>query len=291
MVKPGLASIINSMERSLISDMLNLAERVSREAAAISSREFGRTSAALKHDNSVVTDVDYEIQTLILSAIESAYPDHAAVAEETAEPRHTPVDPAAARYCWVIDPLDGTRNFVAGLPCFATAIAVLKEGRPVVGVVYEHNQGALYAATAGGGATLNGEPVTVSSAPVGLELLVGIPSSKDRLTGDVIRTWSETRGLVARNFGSTALHLGLVASGAMAATFSKRAKIWDVAAGALLVTEAGGMITDPLGANLVPFQLGRDPGEDIPFLAAAPDVHRRLIEPIRKLASPREPRD
>lgn len=266
--------------------MLNLARRLCREAADTSLGGVGRSPIDFKSDKSVVTEVDREIQRRILAEVSDAYPAHAVVAEETVDVPYAFPDPSSARYCWVIDPLDGTRNFVAGLPCFATAIAVLEEGRPVVGVVYEHNLRALYAAMAGRGATLNGDPITVAKTPPpGSDMLVGIPSSKDELAREVVSNWHATRGLVLRNFGSTALHLGLVASAVMAAAFSKRAKIWDVAAGALLVAEAGGVITDPSGADLVPFKLDRDPGEDTPFLAAAPDVHRTLLEPIRTFAS------
>jgi fructose-1,6-bisphosphatase/inositol monophosphatase family enzyme len=88
-------------------------------------------------------------------------------------------------------------------------------------------------------------------------------------------------GLIWRNLGSTALHLGLVASGALTAAFCKRAKIWDVAAGVLLVTESGGRITDLSGADLAPFDLTDPPDRDLPFLAAAPKTHERLLRTIR----------
>ena len=193
------------------------------------------------------------------------------------------VSPAAteARFCWVIDPLDGTRNYAYGVPCFSTSLAVLDRGRPVVGVVFEHNQKLLYAAIAGMGATCNGSGIRAAEVLEGRDVLVAFPSSKDQTTVDVRRDWVPRRGLVGRNLGSTALHLALVASGALSAAFCKRSKIWDIAAGGLLVTEGGGLITDLSGAERMSFDLAAAPDEDLPVLAAALQTHRQLLATIQ----------
>ncbi len=272
------------MNTASIEDMLDLAKRLGSEAAATSLAGFGHARAHRKADNSVVTETDHAIQARVLGAVAEAFPDHAVVAEETiAQPDAHP-DAAASRYCWVIDPLDGTRNYACGFPCFATSIAVLDGGRPVVAVVSDHNLGLVYAAAHGLGATLNDQPIRVVEPPADEDYLVGIPSSKDAMTVRVLRSWVAMPGLILRNVGSTALHLAMVASGALAASFGKQAKIWDVAAGALLVTEAGGRITDPKGADCIPFALGGDSNADIPFLAAAPDLHQRLLQSIETVA-------
>jgi myo-inositol-1(or 4)-monophosphatase len=259
-------------------DLLSLAKRLADDAARLLLSGESPSDVRLKADDSVVTETDHAIQDHILHAVAQAYPNHAVCAEETVSQPDMHSDRLAARYCWVVDPIDGTRNYASGLPCFGTSIAVLDRGRPVVGVVTEHNLGHVYAAVRGGGATLNGEPVQVTDPTRHGDVLIGIPSSKDELTVRVLQSWVATEGLVLRNLGSTALHLAMVASGALDAAFCKRAKIWDVAAGTLLVTEAGGRITDPVGRELCPFDLNADPNEDIPTLAAAPPLHERLLQ-------------
>ncbi len=276
------ACIIGLMPDEPLPDMLQLAVELAQDAARIALAQVGRAKATRKPDQSMVTETDRAIERHILGAIRTAYPSHAICAEESANRPDTAR--SDTRYCWVIDPLDGTRNFVAGLPCFATSIAVLDAGRPVIAVVLEHNVGDLYTALRGEGTRRNGHPVTVAEIEPNSDALVGIPSSKDPLTVGVVKSWAGTKGLVMRNTGSTALHLAMVGAGMLAAAFSKRCKIWDVAAGALLVTEAGGCFTDPWGAARIPFDLGGDPEADLPFLAAAPGPHQQLTELLRSAA-------
>ncbi len=298
LANPATATMMASMSDAPLQEMLSLAKRLVADASKMVRSRMGRTTVRLKEDNSVVTEADHALQAHILEAIADAYPEHAVRAEETLAAPHAHCDLTKARYCWVVDPLDGTRNFASGIPCFSTSLAVLDRGRPVVGVVLEHNCGLLYAAAAGCGVTRCGigfQPVEsqvtnlsrsdaiirVEEVPEGSDMLVGIPSSKDQLTVNVLRSWVPMPGLIWRNLGSTALHLGLVASGALTAAFCKRAKIWDVAAGVLLVTESGGRITDLSGADLAPFDLTDPPDRDLPFLAAAPKTHQRLLRTIR----------
>lgn len=271
------------MVDSTLSGMLNLATELAVEAASISLAGFGKAVARRKADDSVVTDTDYAIQAHIVQRIAEAYPDHAIVAEETPRRECDHGDPTSARYVWVVDPLDATRNFASGLSCFATSIAVLDEAVPVVGVVYEHNLRHLYTAVAGRGTSLNGRAIRVVEPPTSHDHLIGIPSSKDDLTVRVLRSWVATKGFILRNLGAATLHLGMVASGALEAAYAKQSKIWDVAAGALLVREAGGRITDPSGIDLMPFDLAADPNRDIPFLAGGPTMHGRLLKSIHEL--------
>ena len=273
--------MIGRMPDSLNQDMLGLAKRLATEAASIARKPWKDAGARLKADTSIVTDVDHAIQAHILQAIAEAYPDHAVRAEETVLKPTVHADPASARYCWVVDPLDGTRNYVSEFPFFGTSIAVLDRGRPVVGVISEHNLGYFYAAVRGGGASLNNESIHAKEPVPGYDWLLGIPSSKDAFTVRVLRSWAGTTGFILRNVGSTAVHLAMVASGALVGAFAKRSKIWDIAAGVLLISEAGGVITDPDGSDLLPFALDTDPSADIPFLAATPGVHGRLLETIQ----------
>jgi myo-inositol-1(or 4)-monophosphatase len=261
--------------------MCALASRLAIEAGQIAVSRWGNREVSHKKDHSVVTDVDHEAQNHILSAISRSYPDHAVVAEETVAVPEVHAGFKDARYVWVIDPVDGTRNYVAGFPVFATAIGVLDRGVPVVGVVREHGRGDLYCARAGCGATCNGEPIHVDEQSGHSDVLLGFASGKDPFTVAVIQHWTAKRGYVLRNMGSTAAHIAMVASGALAGAFGRRVKLWDVAAGALLALEAGGRITDPFGEALIPFAL-EDPRANVPYLAGAPKVHEQLRESIRR---------
>lgn len=276
------------MARESLSDMHDLAVRLANEVSDIAREGFGAPVVSRKADRSVVTETDHAMQATILGAIADTYPEHAVRAEETVARPDAHADPTDARFCWVVDPLDGTRNFAAGLPWFATSIAVLDRGRPIVGVVREHGTGITYAATAGGGATVNGTACRACDRAVTGDMLVAVPSNKDPLTQHVLQTWAATPRFVLRNVGTTATHLALVASGALAAAFANRCKLWDIAAGALLVIEAGGRITDPRGNPCIPFDLGADSDADFPFLAAGPQVHRRLLPTMTRTGTERD---
>jgi myo-inositol-1(or 4)-monophosphatase len=276
------------MDGPTVQDFLEVASRLAREAGEVSIARINDAFASRKSDDTVVTTTDHAIQAQILRVLAELFPDHAVCAEEAQPPPlqgggsgGSHAEMSAARYCWVVDPLDGTRNYVSGLPCFATSIAVLERGRPVAAVVYEHNQRLLFSACAGGGAHLNGRRILVDDPPRHGDYLLGIPSSKDSLTQGVVRDWLGTKGFICRNLGATTVHLALVAAGSMVGAYGKQAKLWDVAAGALLVAEAGGRITDPFGGDLLPFRLDADGQRDIPFLAAGPVMHERLLESIR----------
>ena len=268
------------MPETELQNFLNLAERLARDAARLSLSGASSPSVTRKADNSVVTETDHAIQDHILGAIAEAYPDHAVCAEETISRPERHADRTSARYCWVVDPLDGTRNFATGFPCFSTSIAVLDGGEPVVGLVLEHNLNHVYATVRGGGATFNGLPIRATNPTTGGDLLIGTPSSKETSTVRVLRKWIGTKAFVLRNLGSTALHMAMVASGALDAAFGQQNKIWDVAAGTLLVIEAGRLVTDPFGRELRPFDLSADPNKDIPFLTGAPVLHGRLLQSI-----------
>jgi len=272
--------MIDHMSSEDYADFADLAVRLARETSKLVLARRGTLAISRKADNSIVTDADEIAQAHILTAVSARFADHAFLAEENVKTDRMPPDARTARFCWIVDPLDGTRNFVAGFPCFCTSIAVLEYGRPVVGVVYEHNLAQCYLAVSGQGATLDGRPIQAKAPEEGFDLLLGIPSSKDSLTVEVIRTWSGTRGFVLRNMGSTAMHLGLVASGVFAGAFAKRSKIWDIAAGALLVHEAGGVVTSPTGQDLFPYSFDANPTADIPFLATARPVLPRLLDSI-----------
>ena len=272
--------MIGCMSNEEYADFLNLAVQLAQEVTKTVLDRLGTRVISRKADHSLVTDADEAAQAQILNAVADRFPAHAFLAEETVATDRSLPDPKTARFCWVVDPLDGTRNFVAGFPSFATSIAVLERGRPVVGVIYEHNLALCYAAVLGQGATRDGQPIFAKAPEAGFDWLLAVPSSKDPLTVRIVRSWVGTRGFVLRNTGSTAFHLALVASGVFAGAFAKRSKIWDIAAGALLVEEAGGVVTSPTGQDLFPYSFDTNPAADIPFLAAARAAQSRLLDSI-----------
>ncbi len=261
-----------------LADMRGLAERLAVRAAEVSSAHLGRVAVRRKADASEVTDVDVAIESLILDALAAQYPDHAVLTEEgSARPgRHGPVE--SAEFCWVIDPLDGTRNFVREFPIFSTSIAVLRAGRPVVGVIHSHTTGQTFSAIDDGQSLLDSRPAQVSDEPPGHNTIIAVPTGRRLPAAPVVKAWIDR--YVLRNIGSTALHMALVASGALDAAFCEECKVWDVAAGALLVERAGGICTDLAGRPLFPAAFAREAGTDVPFLCASPAVHTALLHDI-----------
>lgn len=274
--------MIGHMTTANQQSLLDLALRLAREAGKLARPRTGQLPLARKADDSMVTQTDHDLQEHILSGIAREYPDHAVLAEETTTTLRGFSKPGQARYCWVIDPIDGTRNFITGFPCFATSIAVLDAGTPIAAAICEHNQDALFGAARGCGATLNGRRISVRQPPPREDWLIGGPSTKEPLTTRVLEKIIHTPDFIYRNVGSSAMHLAWTASGAIAASFAKRCKIWDIAAGALLVSEAGGRISDVRGGAITPFDVRRNREEDIPFVAGAPEAHARLVAMMRE---------
>lgn len=270
--------------------ILDIASRLAVQAGEMAHAALQSTTGGgaiqRKLDGSVVTETDAALQAVILDAIAAEFPNHAVCAEETLRDASRHGRLGHARYTWVIDPLDGTRNFVGGFPCWSTSIAVLEGGEPVVGVVREHNIGRMYTAVRGGGAYCDGEPMSAAGAGRLGDLLVGFSSGNDRLTVGVVSQWAAIPGLILRNVGSTAVHLAWVAAGSLSAAFAKRVMLWDVAAGALMIREAGGVITTPGGGDYLPFDLSRVMTTELPYLCGGPDVHERLLKTMPEDARP-----
>jgi myo-inositol-1(or 4)-monophosphatase len=264
---------IPAMTQEDLDRSLDLARRLAAEAGEIILDRRHTASRRQKADGSEVTDADLAAEEHIRDVLNRTYPDHDVLAEEGGLGTD---QPPRARYCWAVDPLDGTRSYVRGFPCFATSIALLDGGEPVVGVVREHTSGQVYTAMAGRGAHLDGVPIRVAQRPLDYEFFVGISSSKHPNSRAALQRLLERVSL--RGMGSTAVHMALVASGAIDAALSHRCYTWDVAAGYLLVREAGGVCTDAAGGDLLPLPPQPDPNARTPFLATGPHVRAELLE-------------
>lgn len=258
-----------------LQDARRFAEDLVRRSAQVALSIWGNPIVERKADGSPVTQADRQIQAMIAEAITQTYPDHGIIGEETIELETSPPDAGEAEYCWVVDPIDGTRNFVRGFPFTSTSIALLQRGRPVLGIVGEHHTDWTCCAVAGAGAFCNKKPVRVADRAVDSNTLIAVPSGRHQPILPIIKGWLDR--YVLRNVGSTCLHMAYAAAGVLDAAFCYECKLWDVAAGALLVEEAGGVCTDLQGRPIFPVDVGGYVNQDLPFLAASAASYKQLL--------------
>lgn len=236
---------------------------------------LGRVGVEQKHDLSPVTDADHAVQAALLDSISRLYPEDAVITEESQACPEAHRAVAQARRCWVIDPIDGTRNYARAIPIFTLSVALMEDGRPVVGLVYDPIGDRMYSASLGGGAWLNDEPVRPLDAPPWDEVYISIPTSRHEQLPPAVHRWIDS--LVVRNFGSTALHLAFLGTGSLDAVYCKKSKLWDIAAGALIAGETGARLLSLTGEEYFPMNLSAYANEAMPMLAARPDLLRRLL--------------
>lgn len=197
----------------------------------------------------LVTQVDLEVERWFRSMIRERFPSHAVLAEELDDRSHAP---GRTRHCWVFDPIDGTVNYAHGLPIFCASLALEIDGVPSVAAVYDPMREELFTAELGAGARLNGAPLHVSTtaALVDAMLCTGFPYDVHKTVDEVVALFgafvAEARAV--RRLGSAALDLCYVAAGRFDGFWEQRLHPWDMAAGALLVAEAGGRVSTMAGA-------------------------------------------
>jgi myo-inositol-1(or 4)-monophosphatase len=250
---------------------------VARRAGAFLQQEaagFDLTRIEYKGHSDLVSYVDRETEQLIVEGLRAVLPDAGFLTEEGTT---VAAEPSAAPR-WIIDPLDGTTNFLHGLPCYAVSIGLEVAGEIVVGVIYEPNRDELFRATRGGGAWLNDAPLRVSPAPtLGQSLIAtGFPYTQfvglDAYLRILAGFMEQSHGI--RRLGSAAVDLAYVACGRFEGFFEYNLNAWDVAAGVLLVREAGGLVTRFDGAS------AGDPVHGRELVAAGPAVHAAMIQLI-----------
>ena len=252
---------------------LNIAVRAARSAGNVIIRNLDRLDGLAVHTkarNDFVTEVDQQAEREIIAILRKAYPHHGILAEESGL---TDGD----EYQWIIDPLDGTTNFLHGFPQFAVSIALRHKGRLEHGVVYDPMRQELFTATRGAGATLNDRRIRVSKRPSldGALLGTGFPFKEqhhlDAYLGMFRALFPRTAGI--RRPGSAALDLSYVAAGRLDGFWEIGLNIWDMAAGVLLIQEAGGLSSD--------FSGGHDYLESGNLVSANPKVFAEILKAIR----------
>ncbi|MGH9542104.1 MAG: inositol monophosphatase family protein [Terriglobales bacterium] len=227
-------------------DYLPVVAGVAREAGALLLNHFGRVRIEYKGGVDIVTAADRESEALIVDRLRARYPRHDIVAEEGGG------NESGAACRWLVDPLDGTTNFAHGLPWFAVSIALEREGKLQAGVVYHPCLDELFAAQAGQGASLNGRRIQVSPVAELRESLVatGFPTHKRHRNPNIHFYHAVTlRSHGVRRMGAAALDLCYTACGRFEAFWEFNLKPWDTAAGSLIVREAGGRVSDMMGAD------------------------------------------
>lgn len=194
-----------------------------------------------------VTIADKSSQQAIITFLGKKFPSHAFIGEEDG------LKQACSDYCWIIDPLDGTVNFIHGVPFFCVSIGLLYKGKIIAGAVYAPCLNELFAAQKGSGAWLNGKKIKVSreSKLVRSLVVTGFPYDIDSGTGRIMKSLASVIVNVqgVRRLGSAALDLAYVSCGRFEAFWEKGLQPWDVAAGAIMVEEAGGKVTDYAGGK------------------------------------------
>ena len=231
----------------------------------------GELEARWKGRNDLVTRADHESEAAILGEIRRRFPEHSILAEEGG------ASGGQADYQWIVDPLDGTSNFYQGLPIWGISVACRHRDEMVAGVILDPEGGNRFAAARGGGATWNGAPMRVSERP-GLArgfIATGYPfrskRALDLYLGAFREVFHHVRSL--RRCGSAALDLAYTAAGVFDGFFELRLSIWDIAAGAVLVREAGGVMTDLDGGGRY-LERGS-------VIAGGPAVHRELLAAVQ----------
>jgi len=272
---PDPVDEMKALEAKNTSGFLATAEEAVRAGGAVLCQMFGRAKVREKGPADLVTEADFASQETVRRIVLGTFPDHGFLGEEDHPTAGNVTGPS--RYRWILDPLDGTTNFVHGVPHFCVSLALEKEGRLVVGAVYCPMMEECYLAETGNGARLNGKTIRTSDvADLSQSLAaVGLPSVVDSESRD-LRLFNQALGVcqAIRRTGSSALNLCYVAAGRFDVAWNYSTKPWDVAAGALLIQEAGGSIESPYGGDF-----NVDDGQ---LFSAA---NKELMEQLRRLAS------
>lgn len=226
---------------------LNIAVKAARRAGGIinrASRDVEQIKVSAKRDKDFVTEVDKAAEEAIIGVLHEAYPDHAILAEESGAS-------GDSEYVWIIDPLDGTTNFIHGFPQYAISIALQHKGVLQHAVIYDPNRNELFTASKGAGAYLNERRIRVSKRVKLNEVLIGTGfpfryfEHVDAYLGIFRDMMHKTAGV--RRPGAAALDLAWVAAGRIDGFWELGLSPWDMAGGALLITEAGGLVGDLSG--------------------------------------------
>lgn len=263
-------SSLNPMRDPLI----NIAIEAARAAGVIINRAMKRMDTVKiseKTPNDFVTEIDQRVEQEIISIVHKAYPSHGFLGEEGGQVE-------GDDYQWIIDPIDGTRNFIHGFPHFAVSIAIANKGRIEHGVIYDPNRQELFIATRGKGAQLNDRRIRVSERKKLEDSLLGTgfayrhTDKSSMVPSKIFQSVVPGCGDI-RRAGAATLDLAYVACGRLDGFWEMGLKLWDIAAGVLLIKEAGGIVSDLQG--------GEEYMKSGNVVAANPTLMRQLLKTIK----------
>jgi myo-inositol-1(or 4)-monophosphatase len=267
---------------------LQYAIELARGAGRIVLDQYGKVERLTKTHaaatEEAVTEADRASQRYIVAGLRRRFPDDGLVGEESETGTSITfecTDPRGRN--WVIDPIDGTNNFIAGLGAFAVCIGLLERGEPVLGVVYDVTRDLAYAAARGEGAWLGTKRLRVPQTPLSDSSMIMTTSNALGADGKCpawAGRWVAQTNWKIRMLGSAAIEAAQVAAGVAHGAITVNGKLWDAAAPAALVLEAGGVMTDFAGRPVFPFDLTRYQGAKVPFVAAGPAAHATLLREV-----------
>ncbi|MEF9475942.1 MAG: inositol monophosphatase [Candidatus Mariimomonas ferrooxydans] len=257
-------------------DFLSTAVKAARLAGELILNSLGKISKrdiSIKQTSDFVTQVDRDSEQIIIKTIKNSFPDHSFLAEESGKKSDS------EHYLWIIDPLDGTTNYIHGYPMFSVSIALEYKGEIILGVVFDPLRNELYTAEKNRGTFLNDKPVKVSSVSSLKNSLVttGFPFRKKNMIDMYLKLFRNIFYKVSdiRRAGSAALDLAYLASGRCDGFFELGLSPWDIAAGSLLIKEAGGVVTD-FGGDEDYLLTGN-------VVAGSPALHKEILEEVKKV--------
>ena len=249
---------------------LDLAESAAIQAGNYLISQLGQVEVKEKNPGDFVTQADFESQRIIHDLINSQFPEHGFLGEEGDQS----TDNETTEFTWIVDPIDGTTNFIHQLPSFSVSIALRHKSKIIVGCVHDPFLGETFTAMEGSGAFLNGKKISASQATqtTGSVVVCSLPRDLTRESVELSRLVAVLcdSNATLRRLGSAALNLCYIGCGRIDSYWSTFAKIWDIAAGALIVAESGGVITNLDGGSV--------DYKDIRFVASSTsELNREMI--------------
>ncbi len=265
------------MQDNKLQAMLDFACQTARLAGQMVRRELGRAKTEYKPGYQIVTEIDRRSQAMIIDAINQRWQGHGFIAEEGRDGKLFKQPPTSDDgIWWVIDPIDGTRNYAHGLPYFVVSIAAMQNGMPILGVIYNPNTDELFYGSRVSGAYCNGVAMHCWDEGLDYNSQIAICAHfGDSMPGYIDELMKR---YPCMNLGTAALHYAYVARGAFAAALSYQVKLWDIAAGAVLCQCAGGKVSSPEAKALFPFDCNGYQGEAIPILVSGTVVYEQLLK-------------
>lgn len=276
---------LNSLQQGARSGLEQFTVDLVRAAGKLIIEYLGRATRVSESHFDLTTDADLASQELLVEKIHSRFPDDQILAEEGFVAGSADI----AEFCWVIDPLDGTVNYAAKIPFFSISLALLHQGDPILGCVYDPIGQELYLAQRGSGSFLNGKRLflgerrLLQTVPIGVS--TGFLDITEQNQDDLPLLGSIRRYGKIRIFGSQALQLCYVAAGRLTAAISWESRLWDDVAGALIVLEAGAHYSDFRGKKVFPLTAGSRllQGNAIHSVAAPATIHQQLLALVASL--------